>query len=115
MIGVLATSLLLWPCITAAANEDKCPPHTWADDKAPNPPADTKVVTKPAFLKEEYKAGEVNCRGLGFTGKRVDSNTCKEVADEDGITLERFFLLNPTLDRACTNIEPNSIYCTDGC
>jgi hypothetical protein len=59
--------------------------------------------------------GEVNCRSTAPTTDQVNYYTCSLLAITYGITVEKFFTLNPTIDADCSNIQPNTNYCTAGC
>lgn len=37
------------------------------------------------------------------------------MATKYGITVDFFFTLNPTLELDCSNIQPKTEYCVDGC
>ncbi|KAF2024260.1 hypothetical protein EK21DRAFT_24363, partial [Setomelanomma holmii] len=58
--------------------------------------------------------GEVSCRYTATTGANVNYYTCKELADWYYITVDNFFLWNPTIDRECSNVKPNTEYYVDG-
>ncbi|KAG4444402.1 hypothetical protein IFR05_000167 [Cadophora sp. M221] len=59
-------------------------------------------------------AGTVNCRSSAPTTDQVNYYTCSLLAITYGITVEKFFILNPTILPDCSNIKPNSLYCTAG-
>jgi hypothetical protein len=59
--------------------------------------------------------GEVNCRYTATSSASVNYYTCTELADWYYITVEQFFLWNPTVNKECSNVKPNTEYCVDGC
>jgi hypothetical protein len=59
--------------------------------------------------------GEVNCRYTSTTGANVNYYTCSELANYYYITVDAFFKLNPTVDKECSNIKPNTEYCVERC
>ncbi|KAH4376940.1 hypothetical protein HBH99_208780 [Parastagonospora nodorum] len=58
--------------------------------------------------------GEVNCRYTTTSSASVNYYTCTELADWYYITVEQFFLWNPTVNKECSNVKPNTEYCVDG-
>lgn len=59
--------------------------------------------------------GSVNCRYTTTSGTDVNYYTCKQMSDDYYITVEKFFLLNPTVDKECSNIKSKTEYCVEGC
>jgi hypothetical protein len=59
--------------------------------------------------------GEVVCRYNATTGSEVNYYTCTRLALEYQITVDKFFLLNPTVDKECETVQPNTDYCVRGC
>jgi hypothetical protein len=59
--------------------------------------------------------GDVVCRYTTISASSVNYYTCTELSDYYGITLDIFLLLNPSLDRACERIKPNTEYWVAGC
>jgi hypothetical protein len=59
--------------------------------------------------------GEINCRHWGMTYDEVDGTTCVKLARKYEITREHFFLLNPSLQKDCSNVQANVMYCVAGC
>lgn len=72
-----------------------------------------------AFIVTSIKAavapGEINCRYSAFSSDNVNYYTCTELAEWYYITIEDFFQLNPTIDKECSNVKPNTEYCVQGC
>lgn len=60
--------------------------------------------------------GQVNCRYTDTT-EDMDINyyTCTALAIKYDISVETFFLLNPDLKTDCSNIQPGTDYCVQGC
>jgi hypothetical protein len=71
---------------------DECQPHQW-----------------------KRAVGDIVCRYDTKTRSSVNYYTCKELADFYGRTVEEFFFLNPSLNKDCSNIQPNTTYCVEGC
>jgi hypothetical protein len=59
--------------------------------------------------------GDIVCRYESTTKSEVNYYTCTELALKYSITVEKFFLLNPSVDRDCDTIKPDTVYCVDGC
>jgi len=59
--------------------------------------------------------GDIVCRYTAPTPSVVNYYICQDFADYYGISLERFFGLNPSLSIACDNVEPETEYCVAGC
>lgn len=105
------------------ASTGKCKPVTWEDSTTPGRPAAT--ISRPractthttihGIRGAETKPGEINCRYTSETNEEVGPETCQKLAARYGITLDKFFLLNPSLNRDCGNIRPCASYCTAGC
>ncbi|KAH7407055.1 hypothetical protein DE146DRAFT_607491 [Phaeosphaeria sp. MPI-PUGE-AT-0046c] len=65
-------------------------------------------------IKAAVAPGEINCRYSAISSANVNYYTCTELAEWYYITVEDFFKLNPTIDKACSNIKPNTEYCVEG-
>ena len=59
--------------------------------------------------------GDVVCRYETTTLEQVNYYTCTELALKYSIDVEKFFELNPSVDRDCDTIKPNTKYCVAGC
>ncbi|KAF1942657.1 hypothetical protein EJ02DRAFT_308073, partial [Clathrospora elynae] len=57
--------------------------------------------------------GDIVCRYESTTKSAVNYYTCTELALKYSITVEKFFLLNPSVDRDCDTIKPNTVYSDD--
>lgn len=72
-----------------------------------------------AFALFAYSAngapGDVVCRYETTTLAEVNYYTCTELALKYSITVEKFFELNPSVDKECDTIKPNTKYCVAGC
>ncbi|KAF3807738.1 hypothetical protein GCG54_00007471 [Colletotrichum gloeosporioides] len=73
---------------------DECQPWTWKRDVE--------------------AAGDIVCRYDATTSSTVNYYTCTEISLQYSISVEKFFLLNPDLDRDCETIKPNTTYCVRG-
>jgi hypothetical protein len=60
-------------------------------------------------------AGDIVCRYTATTSGSVNYYTCTELANFYGITVPKFFQLNPTVDEACSNVLADTEYCVAGC
>ncbi|KAF9696782.1 hypothetical protein EKO04_005746 [Ascochyta lentis] len=58
--------------------------------------------------------GDIVCRYETTTLATVNYYTCTELALKYSITLEKFFELNPSVDKECATIKPNTNYCVAG-
>jgi len=120
---------LLWTSPSAAA--DDCQPHTWEWDRearavetgglaAAEPPALPSEIPARFALTTKHdaeapKPGEINCRLWGRTYDEADYYSCFELAETYGITIEKFWMLNPQLEPDCDGIQPHTEYCVAGC
>ncbi|RWA04450.1 hypothetical protein EKO27_g10654 [Xylaria grammica] len=108
--------------VSLATAADSCSPWTWensaartAAPEATAEPTVTFVPSGPHVLKSgPAVTGDIVCRYPGRTYADVNYYTCTELADKYGISLEKFFMLNPELDPDCGNIKPYTIYCVSG-
>ena len=62
----------------------------------------------------ELTPGDIVCRFDSTTKAEVNYYTCKELANKFSITVEKFFELNPTIDKECSNVKPKTKYCVAG-
>lgn len=127
-IQTIFTFSLTFFCFPKLPVADECPPVTWSKD-APFPdfaamsgtPTISTRSASPGSSSDgrityrEVKPGELNCRAWAETYGQVSFCTCAGICDMYGITMDRFFSLNPTLKKDYSDIHPNSRYCYDGC
>ena len=66
-------------------------------------------------VNAEPRPGDIVCRFESTTTSEVKYYTCTEMALKYSITVEKFFILNPSTDKDCSTIKPNTVYCVDGC
>lgn len=59
--------------------------------------------------------GEIVCRFDATTTSSVNYYTCQELAIKYSITVDKLLELNPTLDKDCDTIQPDTVYCVAGC
>jgi len=59
--------------------------------------------------------GDVVCRYETNTLSEVNYYTCTELALKYSITVKKFFELNPSVDKDCNTIKPDTKYCVAGC
>lgn len=117
IVGVSLLALL------HAASADDCQPWTWKWDAARHGPLaaaatgtpSQRVAVKPFVRAATIEPGEINCRSWTQTYDNVGYWSCSQLADDFGITLDKFWLLNPKLAPDCEGIQPNTEYCVDGC
>ncbi|KAK0103225.1 hypothetical protein ONS95_005258 [Cadophora gregata] len=100
---------------------DDCVAWTWSWNSARVGGAAAMAATPPlrAAVNAYQRAantepGDVNCRSWTQTYDNVGYWTCSQLADDHGITLEKFWMMNPTLAPDCKAIKPNTEYCVDG-
>ncbi|KAF2276515.1 uncharacterized protein EI97DRAFT_377374 [Westerdykella ornata] len=62
----------------------------------------------------EVVPGEVVCRYNATTGPEVNYYTCTLLSLKYQLTVDKFFELNPSVDRDCEGIKPNTDYCVRG-
>ncbi|KAF3804810.1 hypothetical protein GCG54_00004079 [Colletotrichum gloeosporioides] len=116
-LSAVAHVLALLPLGEAA---DECQPATWVAKRDlanfPSPTAGERPYVTPLVTRDigEALPGEVVCRSWGETDEEVNYYTCTELADFHWIDIETFFKLNPEINDDCSNIQPNTEYCTDG-
>lgn len=67
------------------------------------------------YVHAAPSAGDVVCRFESTTKSDVNYYTCMELALKYSISVEKFFELNPTINKECSNIKPNTEYCVKGC
>jgi hypothetical protein len=63
----------------------------------------------------EPDPGDIACRYESTTKPEVKYYTCTELALKYSITVEKFFMLNPSVDKDCDTIKLNTVYCVNGC
>ncbi|KAL2066964.1 hypothetical protein VTL71DRAFT_1388 [Oculimacula yallundae] len=109
--------IALFPTVSA----DDCVPWTWSWRSGARVGIVDDAVTSPlrAAVNTYQRAatiepGDVNCRSWTQTYDEVGYWSCSQLADDYGITLDKFWILNPTLAPDCEAIMPNTEYCVDG-
>ncbi|KAH7306161.1 hypothetical protein BKA65DRAFT_578340 [Rhexocercosporidium sp. MPI-PUGE-AT-0058] len=102
--------------------KDKCALEYWKRDL----PQTTYNTTEIDFINKikaarraiinpvALKPGELNCRYTGHSDTVINYYSCMKMAIFYEITIEKFFSLNPTLKKDCSNIQPSSGYCVKG-
>ncbi|KAF6838863.1 hypothetical protein CMUS01_04469 [Colletotrichum musicola] len=117
----LTTNLLvgahLLALLTPGRAANDCQPHTWSEPGLMQTVAARErpeVTPSPHRKRATVSTGDVVCRAYGETGQDVNYYTCMEMAKFWWIDVDFFFTLNPTLNKDCGNIQPNTEYCTDG-
>ncbi|KAH8715257.1 GPI-anchored CFEM domain protein [Beauveria bassiana] len=76
---------------------------------------DMSVSMSPLLSGGDITAGEVNCRYSASTkGMDINYYSCMALATKYGISIEKFFQLNPALHPDCGNIQGDTDYCVDG-
>lgn len=75
------------------------------------------VLLLTALLAADVQAavGDIVCRYNATSPEAVNYYTCTELALRYETDLEMFFTLNPSMDRDCATIKPNTEYCIKGC
>lgn len=59
--------------------------------------------------------GDIVCHYTTVSPSAVNYYTCFDLASKYEITIEKFFLLNPSVDVDCDTIDPETEYCVRGC
>ncbi|KAE9372960.1 carbohydrate-binding module family 18 protein [Stipitochalara longipes BDJ] len=78
-------------------------------------PAPVPVIISPLIATGQVTAGELVCRFTDSTeGLDINYYTCTLLANTWGITVEKFFDLNPGLAPDCSNIQADTEYCVQG-
>ncbi|KAF2661573.1 carbohydrate-binding module family 18 protein [Lophiostoma macrostomum CBS 122681] len=62
----------------------------------------------------ESAPGSIVCRFEANSPSAVNYYTCTALANQFAITVDKFFELNPTVDKDCSTIKPNTKYCVAG-
>ncbi|OHE94308.1 hypothetical protein CORC01_10355 [Colletotrichum orchidophilum] len=113
---IVAAHLLSLVSLGKAA--DECQPYTWSKAGMPTVVVGELPRATPTLIQEqalsERAEGDVVCRAWDTTEYEVNYYSCKEMADFWFADIDFFFTLNPGLERDCSNIQPNTEYCTDG-
>lgn len=117
----LAVTTILGPVYA----KDDCAPWTWkwnarvrdvpATAVVAAEPTPSAVVTPFANKSASVAPGDIVCRSWAQTYDNVGYWSCKELADKFGITLDKFWLLNPQLAPDCKGVKSNTEYCVAGC
>ncbi|KAH6865254.1 hypothetical protein BKA58DRAFT_367397 [Alternaria rosae] len=81
--------------INPSLSADDCQPYQWT-------------------AKRDVTPGQIVCRYTLTSPSEVNYYTCTELADRYDISIDKFFQLNPDLDRDCEAIKPNTDYCVAG-
>ena len=92
----LVSFFLACSTINPSLSADDCQPYQWT-------------------AKRDVIPGQIVCRYTLTSPSEVNYYTCTELADRYDITIDKFFQLNPDLDRDCKSIKPNTDYCVAGC
>ena len=79
--------------LTAVKSGDECQPATW----------------------KKRAVGDIICRYYLESPEQVNYYTCSQLALKFDITVEKFFELNPDMDKDCTKVKPLTRYCVKGC
>ncbi|KAK3314008.1 hypothetical protein B0H66DRAFT_567588 [Apodospora peruviana] len=101
-----------------------CKPVTWENknDNGAATPTTTSVAPRPTHtyavpwkLGSDVQEGEIFCRYHAKTYEDVGPNECARLADRYGLSLDKFYFLNPTLVAPdCGGIRPWTSYCVRG-
>jgi len=92
----LVPFFIAFSTINYSLSADDCQPYQWT-------------------AKRDVVPGQIVCRYTLTSPSEVNYYTCIELADRYAISIDKFFQLNPDLDRECKTIEPNTDYCVAGC
>ncbi|GJD05035.1 glycosyl hydrolase family 18 [Colletotrichum higginsianum] len=98
---------------SSAQGGSHCQPYKWNSNSLQRvAAADEPVPTEGVLLV--VKPGEINCRYWADTTEEVNYYTCSQLAHRYEIPNDVFFMLNPGLNKDCSNIKPKSEYCVTG-
>ncbi|TIC91062.1 hypothetical protein CH35J_011147 [Colletotrichum higginsianum] len=98
---------------SSAQGGSHCQPYKWNSNSLQRvAAADEPVPTEGVLLV--VKPGEINCRYWADTTEEVNYYTCSQLAHRYEIPNDVFFMLNPVLNKDCSNIKPKSEYCVTG-
>jgi hypothetical protein len=61
------------------------------------------------------ETGDIVCRYTATTPSSVNYYTCTQFSEYYSISFDKFLELNPSVDRDCATIKPNTEYCVAGC
>ncbi|SMQ48624.1 unnamed protein product [Zymoseptoria tritici ST99CH_3D7] len=101
--------------IAVCIAKETCAPITWSDSNIAPSTALPPALRPPSIVgRKDIQAGEVNCRYSATTEDIISSYTCTELATKYGISIDKFFKLNPALAPDCSDIEPKTQYCVAG-
>lgn len=115
--------LIIFSIFDLTVAKDECQPATWSNTNAARDELirwtrgvfaranDTGIIN----IDDNIVAGEINCRYSSTTTSDVNYYTCTKLANRYGVTIEKFFELNPNLTLNCDNIQPNTEYYVAGC
>lgn len=67
------------------------------------------------FQPGKASVGEINCQDFDFVLADAGPWKCRELAVKNGLEVDEFLSLNPTLKGSCWKLRPWHIYCTRGC
>lgn len=106
--------------VLADGDQVNCQSITWEKAKDKVQPTSISGRPRPSFTpsvpeKRFVEPGDINCRNWGRTYDKVDYAACVKVAQGYGITMEKFFMLNPILEGSCKDLKPYTKYCVAGC
>ncbi|KAI8964535.1 carbohydrate-binding module family 50 [Daldinia sp. FL1419] len=116
LTAYLLLTLFLSSSSATSISTGECSPVTWQGTESattwtgPPKPKHTRGVVHTSPIKP----GEINCRYWGSTYDDSGKDTCMELAKRYRITIKKFFMLNPELDRDCGNVRPYTDYCVAG-
>lgn len=101
---------------------DQCQPITWVKNGVSRNSVASQALIPTISNSSSSVAdvgcaepGQINCRYFSSTYADVNYYTCTQLADRYDIDIDLFFELNPDVKKDCTNIQPYTEYCVDGC
>ncbi|KAG6015197.1 hypothetical protein E4U54_004008 [Claviceps lovelessii] len=111
-LSIVFLTLTLFAYPASASNE--CQPWTWGEDPASGPLKLSSQPEEDDGNRPGPKMGEVNCNDYSRSPASVNYYTCTQMARQRGITTDEFFLLNPSVEKDCSNLKPDTRYCISG-
>ncbi len=113
----LAVSFLtLVPSLVSAQDQAyHCKPYQWSSNGLGLPQDPANPLPTQGTPLPPVAVGEINCRYWTTTHAEVNSHTCLQMAQRYHIPNGKLFMLNPSLARDCSNVQPETDYCVRGC
>ncbi len=93
----------------------QCQPYQWSSSGLELPQDPANPLPTQGTSLPPVAVGEINCRYWTTTRAEVNSHTCSQMVQRYKIPNDKLFLLNPSLARDCSNVQPKTDNCVYGC